>query len=270
MRTYLISFLLGLSLLLPVFAEPESRRDYKFRMGLEKKAIQGDVLSMFHLGNFYQLNRAPKLARKWYQKAADQDHGPSLWKLADLCYEKSGKIDYDTLIKTYQNLAKLGETRAYVFLGDIYLNKLSGHYNLKQAVLHYQDAAHAKESEAMTQLGKLYMGKMGHVPDYPQAIRWLLKAAKLNVPESMRYLGICYQYGLGLQENFDKAWIWYSRGAQHGDSECMYILAEALFYGKGIQKDKARAKQYYEKAARFGHYLAKGQLRKLNFDKVHP
>lgn len=249
-----------------LLAMPENETQKDRRMTLIDKATKGDINAMFDLAVFYELRQSPKDAKPWLEKAAEQNHIPSLRKLAFLAERGSfdGGVDYELARKSYHTLTEQGVADAYVYLGLLYRNANASFADPAQAEIIFLDGVQAGSAAAAHQLGLLYFeGFDKRGPQYENAYIHFLKAAQDNIPEAMRYTGLCYLKGYGTPVQIDKAWYWYSKASQRGDTESDYILAEALYTGTDMTRDLTRSLQYYRKAAAKGHDGAMNMIRRI-------
>ncbi len=97
-----------------------------------------------------------------------------------------------------------------------------------------------------------------------------MKAAKAGLIDAQRDLGYSYFYGEGIKKDVNKAIYWYKKAADKNDAKAMYNLGLCYKYGDGVIKSKRWARHYFEKADKFGHKLAKGQLKRLDKEYMLP
>jgi TPR repeat protein len=100
--------------------------------------------------------------------------------------------------------------------------------------------------------------------DFKKAVHWYTLAAKQGDIWAQRELGYCYFYGQGVKQDSLKAIYWYKKAASKNDDNACYNLGLCYKNGDGVAKSKRWARHYFIKADKFGHKMAKGQLRRLD------
>lgn len=248
-----------------VFAIPEKESDKSKRIDLKVKALEGDLNSMFQLGMYYLLRRETVLAEKWFRKASERNHIPSLWKWVGILQRKPVKDSAYDLQLALEKLVEQKEFKAHLDLGDLYVNPKSELFNFEVARMHYEFSASKGNATAMLRLGHLFLGEDDHPQDFSQAYQWFGQAAEKELAEAQRFLAMCYRYGLGTNKNLQKAWVHYGLGAKQGDLESAYTLAEALYAGEEVTQDKGLSRRYYQQAAKYGYKDAQRKLKTLKF-----
>lgn len=256
-------FLIFLLLCSGAFATPEELKDFNRRMELTEKAIAGDAHSMHLLGNHYALYNDLPLAERWFHKAAEKKHLPSIKRLITIANNRLPNKDYKLLRDKYSQLRTLGHSYAATELALLYSDKESPYFHKNKAFLFFQEAMQQLEVKAYREYGFMLMQNDIFEHDFNQAMRLFKFAAEKEDLVSMRMLGLCYRNGLGIKKDTEAAWQWYGKASQKGDTESMYILAEALFHGKDIHQNKKNALRYYTLASEKGHTLARRRLKSL-------
>lgn len=269
MKRYRIIFLIlsyGFCLC-PLIAKPEDPENYKRRIEMHENALAGDVEAMHQLANFYLLNDEMKLAIHWYKKSGEEDYIPSLWRLGNLLNKHKDKQIYELSHKAFKDLIALEQYKAFSRLGDLYADKGSPYFDIKQAILYYKDGAGLKDTVAMMKLAKYYLGYYGDQVEHEKALPYILGASELNVAEAIRMQGMYLRYGLGgVEQNIGEGWKLYVKAAKLDDVQSMLDIANALYIGGELKKNHAQAKIYYERASKLGHTEAGLKLKTLKFE----
>ncbi len=198
-------------------------------------------------------------ALEFYEKAANQNHAPSQFKLFQILYYGDGvnvdeaealkylkmaaihgnkeaqrviaekyyngegfEKDLAEAISWYKNAALAGDVTSQMALGFIYKNMDSNHY--KEALNWFNMAVEVGAIEAMVQVAQIYLefdsNEDENNKNLPEkAIELLLKAAKEENNEAQFLLGICYERGLGVPRNVPNSLYWYELAAKKDNFE---------------------------------------------------
>ncbi|GGH10328.1 hypothetical protein GCM10007036_06790 [Alsobacter metallidurans] len=155
---------------------------------LQKAVGQNDPAATFEvatrLADGRGVARDPKLAAKWFEKAASLGLAPAQYRLGSIL-EKGVGVPRD----------------------------------LAAAKTWYQRAAEAGNAKAMHNLGVVIADGAGGKPDYAGAATWFRKAAEYGVRDSQYNLAILTARGLGVQPNLAESWVWFSLAAAQGDQD---------------------------------------------------
>ena len=259
-------------------------------MWLEKAAAQGGRGEQSHVGWRYYSNGDYDNARRWLQKAADQDDSTAkfyLKKIDGLQHAKrppapdhSAAPPRDTVAATaeLQRHAEAGDTGAQGLLPCYYAEP-----NGARAEYWRQCDAAQGDATAQTRLGRQYYDS----GDIAAARHWLQQAAdggSFVVPDLlMIQTGQCFkdiypvfeafdtlrqrakagdataQYRLslrhlaGVHQNRREADYWLQQAAENGDLDAQYWLGQHYYHGSsGFPKDPKTAHQWLDKAAATG------------------
>lgn len=259
-------------------------------MWLEKAAAQGGRGEQSHVGWRYYSNGDYDNARRWLQKAADQDDSTAkfyLKKIDGLQHAKrppapdhSAAPPRDAVAATaeLQRRAEAGDTGAQGLLPCYYAEP-----NGARAEYRRQCDAAQGDATAQTRLGRQYYDS----GDIAAARHWLQQAAdggSFVVPDLlMIQTGQCFkdiypvfeafdtlrqrakagdttaQYRLslrhlaGVHQNRREADYWLQQAAENGDLDAQYWLGQHYYHGsRGFPKDPKTAHQWLDKAAAAG------------------
>ncbi len=156
--------------------------------GLRNVALAGDPAAQYEVGLRFAegrtVNRDPKVAASWFEKAAVQGFAPAQYRLGS-AYEKG-----------------IGEPK-----------------NPALALTWYGRAADAGNMRAMHNLAVMAAEGAVGKPDYAKAAGWFEKAAALGVRDSQFNLAILYARGLGIELNLAKSYTWFAVAASQGDDD---------------------------------------------------
>ena len=151
---------------------------------LQKRAAEGDVRAMLHLGNALENGRGgPRdyvAARRWYEKAAAKGQRAAMDRLGEMYYDGLGvPKDYAAAKEWYEKAAQRNFPPAYLHLGRLYRNGDGVSQDCTVARTWYEEAAAANNNTAMMMLGELYdEGCHGFRHDKDLARQWYSKAAE--------------------------------------------------------------------------------------------
>ena len=156
--------------------------------GLRRFAASGDPAAQYELGLRFAegrtLNRDPKAAASWFEKAAAQGLAPAQYRIGS-AYEKGMGVNRDAAL----------------------------------AMSWYGRAADAGNIKAMHNLAVMSAdGSLGK-SDYAKAASWFGKAAALGVRDSQFNLAILYAKGLGIEQSLPQSYTWFAIAAAQGDED---------------------------------------------------
>ena len=153
---------------------------------LAQRAVSGNAAAMHKLaarfaGGVAGLKKSPGLAAYWYQKAAEQGHAPSQYKLGRCLESGVGRRkDVAAAVGWYEKAAAQGHAPAQCALGSLYNDE--------------------------------EWGNVGH----PEAVRWWRRAAAQRHVPALFQLGWAYEQGHGVKQSLVLASRWYQAAAQRG------------------------------------------------------
>ncbi|HBP18887.1 MAG TPA: hypothetical protein DEA08_14015 [Planctomycetes bacterium] len=183
-------------------------------------------------------------AKRWYRRGAEADNLDALLDLAALCWRTKDTVE---AIRWWERAAELGDEGAMASLGEAYLSRERGIYDLERSLSWWRKAALAGDADATSWLGHAYLrGK--HVPRNPQAaVRLLRQAAARGDTDSLVTLGVAYENGALLPKDFDKAVGCYSQAAERKNARGMYNLALCYRDGIGVTRNLPRARAWLQR-----------------------
>lgn len=162
---------------------------------LRARAESGDLDAQCDLGLCYGEGRGveidQQLAIRWYQKAADRGHAPSLHNLGVHYNNGEGVArSCDTAFRLWSQAADQG----YV--------------------------------SSINNIGFCYENGLGVQQDYARALSWYRKAAELDLPDAMFEVGRYHYEGLGVERNLGEAYYWLYTAFVLGDEESGQLAKE--------------------------------------------
>ena len=192
-----------------------------FRLYSELADGSGDPSAEANVGEFYRrglgVKRDYTLARRWFQKAADQDN-------------------------------PLGQNG----LGVLYQNGLGVEQDYAQALQWFRKSADQRYGWGLANLGTMYKNGWGVAVDYDAALQSFKAAAEQNNPAAQNGLGDLYENGWGVEQDSAQAFDWYSRAAKQNFAWGMANLGYLYARGAGVAEDCDQAKAWFSKALASG------------------
>lgn len=224
----------------------------------KQAARNGHSQAQFKMGMFYYygelVNKNPRKARYWFEKAAKQNIGEAKKLLALLdSQNRKRKISKKDILLAK---ASKGDKDAQYELGALYLNgaqegiKPSSEVALKW----FTAAAQKGHAEAQFQVGMINFNPESS--ENPMAEQWLTKAARNNHLEAQYFLGSLYD-GNG---RHDEAMKWLDLAVQKGHENALDLLLSIYLDKKLSNVDRASAMQWLEQASKKGYIEAQYQL----------
>ncbi|MDX1570000.1 MAG: hypothetical protein R3200_05895 [Xanthomonadales bacterium] len=261
---------------------------------IRERAERGDATAQYQLGNIYQqgLYEQPVdlgQALNWYQAAADQDHRDACFNVALITLRilprQNQSPRADLGLPALEKAAKLGDTEALAFLGDVLITgEGSVPMDSERGARCLEQAGEAGETKAFRVLGAHLMNGDRLAADPRRANQLFKRAAEAGDPEAMFQLGVSLQTGRGVspqpetarklfrkaaeaghgiamvnvavdlfEEDPDAATRWIMRSAEQGCAAGLYEAGQAYRLGRGVPADMQRAFQYYRAAAHQDH-----------------
>lgn len=122
----------------------------------------------------------------------------------------------------------------------------------REAFAQFEPLAKRGDPRAEINLGNLYMRGLGVEQDYAMAHAWYEKAARRGHPTGQAKLGMMYLLGLGLNADPGEAARWFRRAAENGDCGAAMVLAEMHENGDGVERNPVEAFVWYSIATDLG------------------
>lgn len=195
------------------------------RMGYDQ--AQYDLGMKYYRGELFAKNLTK--ARKWFEKAAAQEHLKSMFQLALMLQKGEG-----------------------------------GSRDPKRAVHFLTVASENGLGEAQHALAIIYL-KQGNAKNIDSAIFWLRKAVQQENSDAKRDLGFLYIDGVGVEKNYRQAQQLLTEPAQQGNPMSQFLLGEIYSRGGyGVEKRTKQARHWYQAALQSGYMDAKIGIQKLN------
>ena len=187
--------------------EEELRLAARFET-VKSLAGKGDIASAYALAGLFLEGRGtvrnPRVARRWYSKAADKGHVGAQFALGSMCEAGDGvKQDSYRAAEWYSLAAGLG-----------------------------------RHAGAQFALGRLYFSGRGVPNDYGEAITWFRKAAMQGHGPAQYLMGAMYREGWAVKRDYVEAYMWYSLAIP----KAAEVLAVDRRYDPAKSRDEVAAK----------------------------
>jgi uncharacterized protein len=275
---------------------PANRARARERRSQDARWVQfagrGDRDDAYHLGLMFVqgvgLERSPKQARRWLQKAAEQGHVQSMEALARLSEEGTPEQALDW----YTRAAEAGDASAQRALGQAQLaaavdgddllqplywlasaarqNDAPAQWTLSEMLRDpacqltlalERAAAHAGLADAQYTMGKRSADGQDLPQDWHQACRWFLLAAEQSHAQAQCELAVCFAEGMGVRRDIAKAFAWFEKSAAQGVARAQWNLGELYATGiAGVPADTRKATALCKRAAHAGFVPAQATL----------
>jgi len=125
----------------------------------------------------------------------------------------------------------------------------SGNYeNVKQVIGYLETLSEKGNSRAMLWLGNIYYTGKGVEQSYKEAAKWYEMAADNLDSYGLCNLGYCYYYGRDMDVDFKRAYECFSMAAYMRNPNAMYKLGDLFYHGNHVVEDKDAAFYWYREA----------------------
>jgi TPR repeat protein len=222
------------------------------------KAIFGDVDAETTVADWYLYGMAwhpksPKLAARWYLRAAKRGNTRAQVAIAEL-YEFGEAVppDHEKALAWIRRamVQDPGSARSIALryqTGFNFHTGLQAPQNPQKAMDWYQMSAEAGDVRAQTTLGELYESGTG-TQNFEEAARWYRAAAETYAP-AMADLGHLYAMGEGVPQDYSEAVKLCSKATERDGSSGMYELGLLYEQGLGVPQNFNRAMELYHEVA---------------------
>jgi TPR repeat protein len=233
-------------------------------------------------------------ARKWYQKAATQNHPLAQLQLGRMLESgKGGAQSYDEALAWFLRAARQGVAAAqdeaariyvngqgstpvnfpealklftqaadqkyvpsYSELGLMYLHGEGTLVNAAKAVAYFSLGVDAGDPDCQERMGWRYFNGEGVAKDFPTAAKWFRLAGDAGQAQAQAQLAFMYAKGTGVEQNDHLALDWYEQAASGGDPEAAKNLGIFYMTGRGTPRSMDLAKYWFQQAAMRGNLQA--------------
>lgn len=156
-------------------------------------------------------------------------------------------------LKWFEKAASIGFIPASKIVGDIYYYGNGVPKDLNKAYKNYSEAARYGYAPAQYAVGQILEYGEGSIKSDPStALGWFREAAKAKHPGAMYKIAVAYDSGEGVAADPQKALIFYKEAAVGGNPDAQNAIGTYFYQGGLLPKDDVAARQWFEVAARNG------------------
>lgn len=212
------------------------------------------TLAKMYLSGF-GVEKDPKAARKWFERADATGYVPATKTLGDIhYYGVDTPRDMKKAMKLYNRAAQAGYPPAQYTLGVIYhLGEDEVAVDQKTALGWYNQAAKSNHAGALYALGVAYDRGEGVAADPEKALGFYKEAATRGNADAQNAIGTYFYTGERLEKNLEVARKWFQQAAQSGQVDAMFNLGVMMMRGEGGDADPVKAWAWFSLAERLGH-----------------
>lgn len=256
---------------------------------IKESAELGYCQAQEKLGELYRKgvcgkDESPKLAFKWYYKAAEQGSVSAIFYIGYFYANGYGiKKNTNLAFEWYSRAAKENNPAALNNLAFCYEYGKGTTKDLKKAICYYEKAAKLGSTTAQKNLAICYKNGTGVDVDSQMVFYWTLEAAKGSDMESQKSIALYFLKGYGTDKNYEESLFWYAKyylridlsnakqayksflkKAEEDDAQSLYIVGKCLQYGVATEKNIAESHKYFLKAAKLGHIESLIKVRQIS------
>ncbi len=150
----------------------------------------------------------------------------------------------------YSSLAKQGDAKAQLYLGDMYAAGAGVPQDYKEAARWYRKAAEQGEAAAQARLGAMYAFEDGVPLDNKLALKWFRKSAEQGNAFAQGLLGVMYMRGKGVPRDNVESYAWLNISVAQGfvdDTAEMRDSVAKKLSPKALAKAQELSMEYYKK-----------------------
>lgn len=192
------------------------------------------LAEMFRRGLGTETN--PAEARKWYERAAEQNHAGANYALGKAYFAgEFGPRDPAAAASYLRRAADRGHADAKYILATMYETGNGVAPDIQQAAKLMRPAAEAGNSAAQFAFARMLHDGAGVPQDFAESQRWLILSAEHNYAPAQTALARLYTTGTpgpdGINVDYATAYLWANLAAAQGDKDAAGLrdrLAPAL------------------------------------------
>jgi TPR repeat protein len=137
----------------------------------------------------------------------------------------------------YQRAANKGHVAAMYNLGLLFDKRVTKNHDREKAFHWFMKAAQKGLDRAQYMVGYYYQNELGTSIDLKEAFRWYQLSAENNYPPGLEALGTCYDYGYGTEQNWFRAQESYRKAAEKGLETALFFFENCIIDGRGIARN---------------------------------
>ena len=207
-----------------------------------ESALMDNPEAQYRLGLLYfkgsdSVEQNYHLAFKWFKAAADLEHVPSIYNLAN-CYYNSYGIEQNATeaARLYTIAADLGDASAQFNLALQYEAGNGVEKNDEEALRLFRLSSDAGDMCAQFIIGTLYQsGEYGFEQNIHEAIRLFELSAASGYSIAQTALGLLYYKGNNIEKDFIKATKYFKLAVNNRNALAQYALGKCYMKGLGVE-----------------------------------
>lgn len=241
----------------------------KWKSAAENNVVEAMVLYGICLYSEISIDKNPKEAFQWFDKAAKKDNAIALEKLGEcFVYGRGVEENKQLGIDFFTKAAEGDNPSAMNKLVNIYSKGQNGiDKNENKSFFWAKKSANLENAIGLSHLGHCYLIGIGTSKNNSKAFQSYKKSSDLGCSNGTNGLGLCYRQGIGVSRDDNKAFHLYLKAAEAGNSGGMNNLGVCFQNGFGVQKNNQAAVHWYRKAADLGYEPAKKHLQEMGFSQ---
>jgi uncharacterized protein len=222
------------------------------------RAEKGDAAAQTLLAELYSrglgVARDPKIAAKWYEKAAGQGVPEAQLQYALILMKEATSEEQKQKARVLMKAAAdSGNGHAEFNFAQMLISERPSSQNTADAYAYFVKAAENGIADAQYAVSQyLANGTGGIERDYKAAREWLIKAARQNFDTAQLDLGLWYLEGIGGDRDLEKAFGWTLRAARAGNVAAQAQVAKMYWGGLGTEPAEQEAAAWYVVSRRAG------------------
>lgn len=175
--------------------------------------------------------------------------------------KSAGIQDPKTIFQSYLSIAKNGDAKAMLIIGEFYRTGYGVNQNTNEAFNWYKKAAEAGNGRGWYQMGMIYKYGKGKQIDYKKAYDCFIRSGEMGTPLGTYSQGYMLYKGLGCTQNYEKAFNLFIKASEAKVHESMYFLGLCYRNGYGTKQNETLGIYWLKQAAQRGDQQAVSELK---------
>jgi TPR repeat protein len=229
------------------------------RKWYQKAAAQNHPLAQLQLGRMLEGGKGGAQsndeALAWFLKAARQGVAAAQDEAARIYVNGQGPtpVNFPEALKLFTQAADQKYVPSYSELGLMHLHGEGTPVNAVKAVAYLSLGADAGDPDCQERMGWRYLNGEGVAKDFSTAAKWFRLAGDAGQAQAQAQLAFMYVKGTGVEQNDHLAFEWYEQAASGGDPEAAKNLGIFYMTGRGTPRSMDLAKYWLQQAAMRGN-----------------
>lgn len=181
------------------------------------------------------------------------DSRAMLWLYGIYAGDRLGNPDVEQAMRWLNAAVDAGHPPAFHSLAELYWNGTNVGKDQQKAKNYYQQAADRGYAPASSAVARIFYNGLAGAKNLELALSYFRQAADAGDSAMMHQVGYMYLNGEGTARNAEEATRWYKKSADAGYAIAMSDLALRYHTGDGVAQDHARAAIWYDRALEAGN-----------------